>query len=211
MSGRKEWHVITLAWGGISGDGRYDQSYGQEPEPRWSHCSRSGGFRLVFSVRDPEVVEGAWIIVAPDQDGPRAEDWIRKTVHGPMCSACLKTGEVDRLEGKVLWESIVGQAMLSAWAEWIRNDFTNLATLAALDLKDEHGYGSLDHVDPATYAGLAAQAGARVGRKVGNRIAWLDGTVTELPGPEVEEKDPGYLLLDAQQALIPHQPVRAEV
>ena len=184
-------HVVTYAWGGISADGHSEMST----------CQMSGGFRLVHTAKRDDVAGGAWIIVAPSEDGPMASAWIKKSINGPMVDTRLAPGQVNRCDRQAMRESIIGQAFLHAWAAGEWNEFTNLTMLA--NVSEE--FSGFDYVDPATYAALAALAGARIGRKEGQMIVWSDGSVLPLPAPDSPDMDYGYALLEEQQALVPHQ------
>lgn len=174
--------MIQSAWGGISGEAQ-------------GRCSMSGAYRLLLTVaRDG--AEGCAVVVAPAESGSMSEAWVRASVSGPMLNLDLGADEVEPFNRDDL-NCLTARAISES-----DNEYGALIRLA----KACEGYGGFDYVGLGKWLEIRRTAGARIGRKVGSRIVWEDGTPdTELPASDAPDADPGLTMLAIERALIPHK------
>jgi len=190
--------VVTMTWGGVSGKGR---------SPNGCKGSLSGCGALAATLAE-YALDGARVIIAPDERGPMASAWIHGTICGPMLDPDLPPKGCDRFDKAGARNSIIAQALIADFAEGSGNEYGGILAVA---VKAPDTWGGLDYVGLDIWLDVKRTAGARVGtyRRASHSIDWEDGTSTACPAPPA----PGgswWHLWDWQKSLIPH-PGPAEV
>jgi len=88
-------------------------------------------------------------------------------VHGPMVDVTLPPKTIDKFDGQISDVMLIG----------LQGSFQAMALKKRTDPK----WSGLDSVSLDLYCDLWRQAGARIGKRIGNEIHWEDGAVSEIP------------------------------
>lgn len=164
--------IVIGTTGAVRGEGLYD------PPTHNTHWSASNMW-LKRSLG--ELAEGGYIIdLRPLVEHPNIVSWV---VQAPLCSGRIK-GDIERLPDNV-------RQAAREMAPFLDGDYQGLAAMAAQSVgepEDSSSAGPFDSVSAEYLAIYWGSRGARVGKRVGDKIVWSDGDEEPICGWETYMK-----------------------
>lgn len=130
-----------------------------------STCGTMSSYDRILAPFLSELIEGGTVI---DKWSIPDPVFSRLVISGPMCNAMLADDAVDQCP------EIPGYMLAPGGLE---GGFRDLAAIKVSNPK----WTGMDYVSVKTFTAMWREAGARIGKRVGNQIQWEDGAVDPVP------------------------------